>query len=65
MQRQPDDQPPIPKPVQIKVGINDAVNTQVLEGLKEGDELIVGENYTADSAQGPANNPFGGGGRRF
>ncbi len=64
VQRQPDDKPPIAKPIQVKIGINDAINTQVLEGLKEGDEVIVGEIYPMDSAQGSANNPFGGG-RRF
>ena len=31
-----------PKPVQVKTGISDGVQTEVLDGLKEGDQVIVG-----------------------
>ncbi len=54
----------IAKPVQIKTGINDGISTQVLEGLKEGDQVIEGINVQAGSAQS-SSNPFGGGMRRF
>ncbi|EEF59889.1 efflux RND transporter periplasmic adaptor subunit [Pedosphaera parvula] len=56
-----------PKPIQIKIGISDGVNTEVLEGLKEGDQVIVGQLVVgaAPAAAAPSN-PFGGGGmRRF
>ncbi len=52
------------KPVQIKTGINDGIFTQVIEGLNEGDEIVVGEivaNSPAPSAP-PGGSPFG---RRF
>jgi HlyD family secretion protein len=54
-------------PVQIRTGISDGVSTEVVEGLKEGDQVIVGQNVTASasSQSGSANNPFSGGGRRF
>ncbi len=56
----------IPKPVQIKIGINDGIYTQVLDGLQENDEVITGLNFTAgDSASpGGSSSPFGGGMRR-
>ncbi|HEV2391834.1 MAG TPA: efflux RND transporter periplasmic adaptor subunit [Verrucomicrobiae bacterium] len=46
-----------PKPVQIKVGINDGINTEVLAGLKEGDQVVTGVILSADSRRGPSN-PF-------
>lgn len=57
----------IAKPVQVRIGINDGIYTQIVEGLKEGDDVIVGQNLTAGAAaQAGASNPFsGGGGRRF
>ena len=53
-----------PTPVTIKTGISDGVTTEVVEGLKEGDRVVIGmtENGAAPT---PANNPFGGGPRRF
>jgi HlyD family secretion protein len=45
-------------PVKIKTGINDGISTQVLEGLKEGDEVIVGTNLPSGEQGGPSN-PFG------
>jgi HlyD family secretion protein len=53
------------KPVQIKTGINDGIYTQVLEGLKEGDQIIEGENLSMEAMQAGQSNPFGGGQRRF
>lgn len=52
------------QPVQIKTGINDGISTQVLDGLKEGDQVIEGINVQADSARS-SSNPFSGGMRRF
>ncbi len=55
----------VPKPVQIHAGINDGVYTEVVDGLKEGDEVITGQNFSAGmSGQSGPSNPFGGG-RRF
>lgn len=51
--------------VQVKTGINDGIFTQLIDGLKEGDEIVVGQNITsAEQARG-GQNPFSGGGRRF
>jgi len=55
----------IAKPVQIKTGINDGIFTQVTDGLKEGDEVIVGINFSTGASQSSSSNPFGGGMRRF
>jgi HlyD family secretion protein len=46
------------KPVQIKTGINDGVSTQVVDGLKEGDEVVVGLNLSGSEGQSGASNPF-------
>ncbi|HLP78578.1 MAG TPA: hypothetical protein VK327_16860, partial [Candidatus Paceibacterota bacterium] len=59
---------PTLKPVQIKTGITDGVNTEVLEGLAEGDQIVtsmISSDPSADSSR--PSNPFGGGGfpRRF
>ena len=51
------------KPVQVKLGINDGVMTEVLEGLVEGD-LVVLSLTTPNASTAPAStpaNPFGGG----
>ena len=53
-----------PKPVQVHTGISDGVYTEIVDGLKEGDEVITGQNLSAASMQSGASNPFGGG-RRF
>jgi len=61
-------EPPKLKAVQIQVGISDGITTEVLEGLKEGDQVITGsitlDNSAAREGAPPAN-PFGGGMRRF
>ncbi|WP_432721707.1 macrolide transporter subunit MacA [Jeongeupia wiesaeckerbachi] len=41
-----------PQDREVRIGLNDNVNAQVLEGLKEGDKVIVG-----DPAQLPADKP--------
>lgn len=56
------------KPVTVKLGISDGTNTEVIEGLKEGDVVAVGTIATASATPtGPASpfgGPFGGGPRR-
>ena len=49
-----------PKPAQIKIGISDGANTEVLEGLKEGDKVVTAIlNTQTTSTGGAAANPFG------
>lgn len=55
------------KPVKIQTGITDGVSTEVVEGLKEGDQVVTGlltMQGNSSGTQGPRN-PFGGGMRRF
>ncbi len=54
-------------PTKIRTGITDAVNIEVLEGLKEGDQVVIGLLTAAgqSGSQGRPSNPFGGGFRRF
>jgi HlyD family secretion protein len=54
----------VPKPVQVHSGISDGLYTEIVDGLKEGDEVITGQNMSAASAQSGPSSPFGGG-RRF
>jgi HlyD family secretion protein len=52
-------------PVVIKTGISDGAFTEVLEGLKEGDEVVIGSTAPAGAPAGAAvpqgKSPFGGG----
>ncbi len=51
----------------VKVGLNDGLMSEVLDGLNEGDVLITMIKPTSGSASTQMNNPFGGpqgGGRR-
>ena len=53
-----------PTPVQIKVGISDGVFTEVIEGLNEGDQVIIGSaGGSQQTAQTPpgSSNPLSGG----
>ncbi len=53
--------------VQIRTGITDGIYTEVIEGLKEGDQIVTGVTV-AQGTPATGNNPFGGGGgfpRRF
>src|SRR6266581_536143 len=52
------------KPVQIRTGISDGIVTEVIEGLKEGNQVITAE-LTSTSATSPPPNLFSGGPRRF
>ena len=53
-----------PKPVQIKTGISDGIVTEVVEGLKEADQVVTAEIATKSQAASTPANPFSGG-RRF
>jgi HlyD family secretion protein len=52
------------KGVTVKVGISDGANTEVIEGLKEGDTVVTGTSTLLSSSAQPANpfmrTPFGG-----
>jgi len=52
-----------PVPQKVKTGLNDGVQTEIVAGLKEGDEVILLLKPKADEG-GVATNPFGGMGRR-
>jgi hypothetical protein len=49
----------------VKLGINDGVATEILEGLKEGDNVITGMTAPATKAGTPPPNPLSGGMRRY
>jgi HlyD family secretion protein len=51
-------QDPQLKPVQIKTGITDGINTEVLDGLKEGDKVVTGMAFDMSAAASGAP-PFG------
>lgn len=55
------------EPVTVKLGINDGVSTEVLEGLKPGDVVVTGVTTSSSGSKAPAGNPLSGGGgmRRF
>lgn len=48
-----------PKAVKIKTGINDGVETEVLEGLNEGDNVVTAVTNTQAGASSAPANPFG------
>jgi HlyD family secretion protein len=56
---------PTPQPVTVKTGISDGSSTEIIDGLKEGDTIIIGailpQTASATSSPGGAS-PFGGGG---
>ena len=55
-----------PKPVQIKTGISDGIVTEVVDGLKEGQQVVTAElTSPGEAASSPPANPFSGGRRRF
>jgi len=49
------------KPNQVKLGISDSLVTEVIEGLNEGDVVVV-SMINGGASNAPVNNPFGGGG---
>ena len=60
------------KPVTIKTGVSDGTNTEVVEGLNEGNVVVSGLNLPAGTpsattmrpGSSPFGGPFGGGGMR-
>ena len=51
------------KPITAKLGISDGANTEVIEGLREGDVVATGTvTQTADAPTSAVGSPFGGGG---
>lgn len=55
------------KPVIVKLGVSDGTSTEVVEGLKDGDVVVVGTVSSTATAPGAAPTPFGnpfGGPRR-
>ena len=55
-----------PRPAQVKLGISDGINTEVLGGLKEGDRVVTAALGAGGAVPTPpAANPFGGAPRRF
>ncbi|HXT11238.1 MAG TPA: efflux RND transporter periplasmic adaptor subunit [Candidatus Angelobacter sp.] len=44
--------PSVIKPVQVKVGITDGIHTEVLDGLKEGDQVVTSVFLPSDQDQG-------------
>ena len=51
---------PVLSAVSVKTGINDGSNTEVQDGLKDGDVVIVGTSNVVTAAATPTVNPFGG-----
>jgi HlyD family secretion protein len=49
------------QPVQIKTGITDSISTEVLDGLKEGDQVVTSVTISQNSQQPSPQN----GGRMF
>ena len=56
---------PAIKPVTVKLGITDGASTEIVDGLKEGDQVVTSAVIPGAKAGAPATNPFGGGQRRF
>jgi len=48
-----------PQAVQIKIGINDGIETEVVEGLKEGDNVVTAITNTQSGTSSAPANPFG------
>jgi len=48
------------KPVQIRTGISDGIYTEVVSGLKEGDQVVTSAFMMGGSDSRPSRNPFGG-----
>ena len=50
------------KPIQIRTGISDGIYTEVVSGLKEGDQIVTSSFMVGSSGSKPSSssNPFGG-----
>ena len=51
-----------PEPVPVKLGISDGLNTEVLEGLKAGDAIVIGLKTSSVARPAASSNPLTGGG---
>jgi HlyD family secretion protein len=47
------------KPIQIRTGISDGIYTEVVSGLKEGDQIVTSSFMIGSSGSSPSSNPFG------
>jgi HlyD family secretion protein len=58
------DPAPVLRAVRVKTGINDGASTEIVDGLKEGDAVVIGVKLPQSSTPVPTAgaNPFGGGG---
>jgi len=54
-----------PAAISVKLGISDGVNTEIIDGLKEGDVIITGLNSVLGSGSQGTASPFGAGTRHF
>lgn len=52
---------PVLQAVSVKTGISDGTNTEISEGLKEGDVLVIGVSSSVSAAAPTPASPFGGG----
>jgi HlyD family secretion protein len=48
------------EPVQIHTGISDGIYTEVISGLKEGQQIVADEFMLGSSGSAPSSNPFSG-----
>jgi HlyD family secretion protein len=48
------------KPIQIRTGISDGIYTEVVSGLKEGEQVVTSSFMIGSSDSRPSSNPFGG-----
>jgi hypothetical protein len=58
----------VPQAVRVRTGISDGTTTEIVDGLNEGDTVILGLKYSQSAmALAPAGgaSPFGGGGGGF
>ena len=58
---------PVLQAVRVRTGISDGTSTEITDGLKEGDTVIIGVKFSQASAASAAAggaSPFGGGGGR-
>jgi HlyD family secretion protein len=64
--RVPDGNPlTAPERVPVKAGITDGVVTEIVEGVQEGDRVIIGLRVDQSNSRAGAANPFGAGRPRF
>ena len=54
------DAPPVLQAITVKVGMTDAANAEILEGLEPGQVVVTALKSSMASAAAPAGNPFGG-----